>query len=91
MEMVETRTVSLVFLIFSVVAMGMGKIFLHTSLVVSLVILLVGAIVSQVFGWVNVLEEAKMSLALLLVVQLWFLLGAMSLPLGASLVWSTWC
>ena len=53
---------------------------------VSLVVLLVGAIVSQVFGWVNVLEEAKMYLVLLLVVLVMFL-GAMSLPLGASLVW----
>ena len=86
MEMVETWTVSLVFVIFSVVAMGMGKIFLCTSLVVSLVILLVGAIAPQVFGWVNVCKEAKMYLVLLLVIQLMFL-GAMSLPLGASLVW----
>ena len=72
-EMVETWTVSLVLVIFLVVAMGMGKIFLCTSLVVSLVVLLVGAIVSQVFGWVNVLEEAKMYLDLLPVVLVMFL------------------
>ena len=86
----ETRTVSLVLVISLVVAMGMGRIFSRTFQMVSLGVLLAGVTVSQAFGWVIVLEKARMLLALLLVVQVMFLPGAMSLPLGASLMWLTW-
>ena len=86
MVILETRTVSLVLVISLVVAMGMGRIFPRTSQVVSLEVLLAGATVLQVFGWVIILEEAKRCLVLPLVVLAMFP-GAMSLPLGASLVW----
>ena len=86
MVMLETRTVSLVFVISLVVAMGMGRIFPRTSQVVSLEVLLAGVTVLQVFSWVIVLEEAKRCLVLPLVVQAIFLV-ATSLPLGVSLVW----
>src|SRR3984957_20795792 len=82
--MLETWTVSLVLVISLVVAMGMGRIFPHTSQVVSLEVLLAGATVLQAFGWVIVLEEAKRYLVLPLVVQAIFLV-ATSLPLGLSL------
>ena len=86
MAILETRTVSLVLVISLVVAMGMGRIFPRTFQMVSLEVLLAGVTVSQVFGWVIVLEEAKRHLVLPLVVQEIFLV-ATSLPLGASLEW----
>src|ERR1700722_11708006 len=73
MVILETRTVSLVFVISLVVAMGMGRIFPHTFQVVSLGVLLAGGTVSQAFGWVIVLEEAKRGLVLPLVVREIFL------------------
>ena len=82
----ERRTVSLVLVISLVVAMGMGRIFPRTFQMVSLEVLLAGVTVSQAFGWVIVLEEAKRCLVLPLVVQEIFLV-ATSLPLGASLKW----
>src|ERR1700720_1590683 len=83
--MLETQTVSSVFVISLVVAMGMGRIFPRTSQVVSLEVLLAGVTVLQAFGWVIVLEEAKRYLVLPLAVQA-IILFATSLPLGASLV-----
>src|ERR1700722_12845964 len=82
----ETWTVSLVLVISLVVAMGMGRIFPRTFQMVSLGVLLAGVTVSQAFGWVIVLEEAKRCLVLPLVVQEIFLV-ATSIPLGASLKW----